>query len=301
MALLKSGPFNLKEAIMTLFRRIALASIVLLGTISPLLAQRVYFTNEPKKNLQVVNLAIGKTSVSTLYSIGAEPDDLILNSAGQLIYTVPSTGTVNLYDPVANTNTVLASGLKYARDLIIEPGGETMLIGIYTPGKIVRYTFATGTTTTLTQKLGTCDGIAYDGFGNLYAVANHSTIVQIDPVSGAVLSTLALEPHNGLNGADGLTFDPFTGNLWATQAGSLAKGLFEIFTNDFGFTGTFNSYVFTTQLKGSAPDGIKSDGKGNLYVGAINTIFVYNIPSNAITKSVIVGGADGVSLVPGTY
>jgi hypothetical protein len=156
----------------------------------------------------------------------------------------------------------------------------------------------------LVAKLGgTCDGIAYDAYGNLYAVAGHNTIVQINPNSGAILNTLVLEPHNGINGADGLTYDPYSGNLWATHAGTTGKGLIQIFTvpeGGFATTG-FNLYLFTKQLTGSAPDGIKSDGKGNLYVGAINTIFKYNIPTNEITGSWIVGGADGVSLVPGTY
>jgi len=50
-----------------------------------------------------------------------------------------------------------------------------------------------------------------------------------------------------------------------------------------------------------APDGIKSDGKGNLYIGAIHTVAVYNIPTNTVTRNIVVKGADGVSLVPGTY
>ena len=282
------------------FRRTFLSAFTLLAAISPLfaqqLAQQLYITNEPKKSLQLLNLQT--KALTTLYNIGAEPDDLTLNSAGQLIYSIPSTGTVDLYDPTTKVNSVLVSGVLYARDLAIEPGGNTMLIAIYAPGKIVRYNFTTHTTVTLAQKLGSCDGIAYDGYGNLYAVANHNTIVRIDPVSGAVLGTLTLELHSGVNGADGLTYDTYTKTLWATQAGSIAKGLFQIFTNASGFTGTFNSFNFTSQLTGSAPDGIKSDGKGNLYVGAINTAFVYNISSNTITESVIVGGADGVALKP---
>jgi len=71
--------------------------------------------------------------------------------------------------------------------LAIEPGGQTMLIAINTGGQIVRYNFATGTTTLLIKKLGSCDGIAYDPYGNLYAVANHNTIVQIDSVAGTIL------------------------------------------------------------------------------------------------------------------
>jgi hypothetical protein len=287
---------------MQILRRISIALFALVA-VSPVLAQvQIYFTNEPKSNLQLLNT--GSLKITTLYAIGGEQDDLILNSAGQLIYTVPSTGTVNLFNPTTGVNSVLATGVKYVRDLCIEPGGESMLVAIYSPGKIMRYNFASGTYVLLAQKLGgAVDGIAYDAYNNLYAVVGHNTIKQLNPTTGAVLNTLTLEPHVGVNGADGLTFDPYSGNLWASHAGTTGKGVIQIFTlpqGGFATTG-FNLFLFTSELTGSAPDGIKSDGKGNLYVGAINTIFEYNIATNTITHNWKVGGADGVSLVPGTY
>lgn len=282
------------------FRKIVFLFSIFPTLVSASFAQQLYITNEPKQSIELLNMSTG--ALTTLYNIGADPDDLILNSLGQLIYTVPSIGEVNLYDPVANNNTTLATEVKYVRDLFIEPSGQSMLIAVYSPGEILRYNFTTGTTVTLTKKLGTCDGIAYDGYGNLYAVANHNTIVQINPSTGAVISTLVLEPHSSINGGDGLTYDSYSGTLWATHQGTTGKGLIQIFTSATGFAPTgFNLFLFTTQLNGSAPDGIKSDGKGNLYVGAIHTAFVYNIPTNTITKSFVVSGADGVSLVPGTY
>ena len=287
---------------MQLFARLLL-SISILGAFCPMFAQvQVYFTNEPKSNLQLLNTGTGV--ITTLYSIGGEPDDLTLNSFGQLLYTVPATGTVNLYDPTTGVNSVLATGVKYARDLCIEPGGETMLVAINSPGKIMRYNFTSGSYVLFAQKLGgAVDGIAYDAYNNLYAVVGHNTIKQLNPVTGAVLNTLTLEPHVGINGADGLTLDPYTGNLWATHAGATGKGVIQIFTlPQGGFPATgFNLYLFTKQLSGSAPDGIKSDGKGTLYVGAINTLFEYDIPTNTITHNWVVKGADGVSLVPGTF
>jgi sugar lactone lactonase YvrE len=70
--------------------------------------------------------------------------------------------------------------------------------------------------------------------------------------------------------------------------------LIEVPTDLSGFT------LFQTG-KISFPDGIKSDGKGNLYIGALWTAVEYNIPDDKITKDIIVKGADGVSLVPGSY
>jgi len=262
---------------------------------SALWAQQLYIANEPREQLQLLDLSSGQ--LTTLYNIGAKPDDLILNANGQLIYSVPSVGVVNLYDPVAQTNSTLVTGVKYARDLVIEPGGNSMLIAIYAnTGQIVRFNFLTGATSVLRKKLGSVDGLAYDPNGNLFAVANHNTIQQIDPVTGATLNTLVLEPHRGVNGGDGMIYDPYTGELWATHDGTTGSGLLEIPTD----LSTFTFYNFTGQM--NAPDGIKSDGLGNLYIGAIHTVAVINIQGTpTMTKRFVVHGADGVSLVPGTY
>lgn len=283
-------------------RGIGLAGMLALLMALPSFAQQLYISNEPEKSLQLLNLNTTPAQLTTLYQGTANLDDLTLNSAGQLIYTVPSLGEVNLFDPVAGQNTTLVSGLKLARDLEIEPGGQTMLIALYSPGEIVRFNFATGTTTVLAKKLKTCDGIAYDPYGNLYAVANHNTIVQINPVTGAILNTLVLEPHHGINGGDGLTYDSYSGSLWATHDGTTGVGLLQIPVTAAGLGSTFSLFPTPTlKASGSAPDGIKSDGNGNLYIGAIWTAAVYNIPTNTITQNIVVKGADGVSLVPGTY
>jgi len=291
---------------MSIFRRTGLVLVLVVLAIIPLSAQQLYITNEGSASIQLLDL--NTSALTTLYTIGVgkmfNPDDLTLNSLGQLIYTVPNEGAVNLYDPKTGANSTLTTGILYARDLAIEPGGQSLLIAKYvSPPEIVRYNFATQTTTVLvskTAKLGTCDGIAYDPYGNLYAVANHNTIVRIDPVSGAILATLLLEPHNGVNGGDGLTYDSYTGSLWATHDGKvLGTGLIQIPVSASGFTaGNFTFYPLPGIVN---VDGIKSDGKGNLYVAAIHTALEYNVPTHTITKNIVVKGADGVSLVPGTY
>jgi sugar lactone lactonase YvrE len=290
---------------MSVNRRMGLISALVVFAIIPLSAQQLYITNEGSAALQLLDL--NTSTLTTLYTIGVgklfDPDDLTVNSQGQLIYTLPNQGTVNLYDPTTGTNTILASGIPGARDLAIEPGGQTMLIAKYvTPPEILRYNFVTQTTTILVPKaakLGTCDGIAYDPYGNLYAVANHNTIVQIDPVTGAILATLVLEPHNGVNGGDGLTYDSYTNSLWATHDGKvMGTGLIQIPVSPSGFTAA--GFAFYPLAAGNV-DGIKSDGKGNLYIGAIHTAIEYNIPTHTIVKNIVVRGADGVALVPGTY
>lgn len=272
--------------------RAVLVSILLLSTATVSLAQQLYFANEPRQRLVQLDLATGIQTI--LYNIGADPDDLIVDSQGQLIYSVPLLGTIYRFDPVTGSNTVLVSGLKYARDLAIEPGGTSILISLYAQGEIARYNFTTGTTTILSKKLGTTDGLVYDDSGQLFVIANHNTVVQIDPVTGAVLKTLVLEGHQGANGGDGMTYDRYTGQLWISHDEGKSGGLIEVPTD-------LSIFTFFQEGKISYPDGIKSDGKGNLYIGALWVALEYNIPSDKITKRYIVRGADGVSLVPGTY
>jgi sugar lactone lactonase YvrE len=266
---------------------------------------QIYSTNEWQNSLQLINFQTGK--VVNLYSTAPKPDDLTINSAGQLIYSLPNSGTVDLYDPSTGINTILVSGIGGARDLTVEPGGNSLLISKYgDPAEIWRYSFITKTASVFfpkTKGISAFDGTAYDAYGNLYAVASHNTIIQIDPVTAAIKNTLVTQPHNGIDGGDGLTYDSYTNSLWTPNDGKtspLGYGLIQIPVQPTGFVSASPGLIFHP-LNVVGMDGIKSDGNGNLYIGAIHTAFVYNIPTGAITYSVVTKGADGVALVPGTY
>jgi sugar lactone lactonase YvrE len=266
---------------------------------------QIYSTNEWQNSLQLINFQTGK--VVNLYSTAPKPDDLTINSAGQLIYSLPNSGTVDLYDPSTGINTILVSGIGGARDLTVEPGGNSLLISKYgDPAEIWRYSFITKTASVFfpkTKGISAFDGTAYDAYGNLYAVASHNTIIQIDPVTAAIKNTLVTQPHNGIDGGDGLTYDSYTNSLWTPNDGKtspLGYGLIQIPVQPTGFVSASPGLIFHP-LNVVGMDGIKSDGNGNLYIGAIHTAFVYNISTGAITYSVVTKGADGVALVPGTY
>jgi sugar lactone lactonase YvrE len=279
-------------------------AIALLGTISATaqLAQ-IYAAAESPEEIVQYDYA---TRVETiLYHTVGKPDDMIVNSAGQIIYSVPTQGTVNLFDPATGINTVLTN-VADARDLIITPDGLNLMIAHNVdPPSIDEYNFANGTTTVFfpkTKGITSFDGLAFDPYGNFYAVASKNTIIQLNPQTAAILNTLVIEPHSGVNGADGLTYDSYSNSLWATHCGKIwGGGLLQIPVQASGFVSTSPGFTFFPFTGIGAPDGIKSDGQGNLYIGAIWTAPVYNIPTNAVVSNPTVKGADGVALVPGTY
>ena len=260
-------------------------------------AVNLYATGEASQLLQEVNMTTGVVTV--LANLTNRPDSLILDSQGRLLYTTggSGTGTVSRYDPSTKTVSVVMTGLSYPRDLILDPGQTSLLVSNFGLGQILRLNLSTGAVTTLLTNQGTVDGLAFDPAGQLFAVVNHHTqIVQLDPTSGAILKTLTVVTDHtvGYYGLDGLTYDSYTGDLWVSDVGTGANCLVEIPTDLSGFTlvqvGNFSS-----------PDGIISDGHGNLFVGAgLVTVIEYNIPTNTITKRVKVSSVDDVVMVPST-
>jgi sugar lactone lactonase YvrE len=260
-------------------------------------AVNLYATGEASQLLQEVNMTTGVVTV--LANLTNRPDSLILDSQGRLLYTTggSGTGTVSRYDPNTKTVSVVMTGLSYPRDLIFDPGQTSLLVSNFGLGQILRLNLSTGAVTTLLTNQGTVDGLAFDPAGQLFAVVNHHTqIVQLDPTSGAILKTLTVVTDHtvGYYGLDGLTYDSYTGDLWVSDVGTGANCLVEIPTDLSGFTlvqvGNFSS-----------PDGIISDGHGNLFVGAgLVTVIEYNIPTNTITKRVKVSSVDDVVMVPST-
>jgi len=263
------------------------------ATVTP--AVNLYATGEASQLLQEVNMTTG--AVTVLANLTNRPDSLILDSQGRLLYTTggSGTGTVSMYDPSTKTVSVVLTGLSYPRDLIFDPGQTSLLVSNFGLGQILRLNLSTGAVTTLLTGQGTVDGLAYDPAGQLFAVVNHHTqIVQLDPTSGAILKTLTVVTDHtvGYYGLDGLTYDSYTGDLWVSDVGTAANCLVEVPTDLSGFTlfqvGNFPS-----------PDGIISDGHGNLFVGAgLVAVIEYNIPTNTITKRVKVSTVDDVVMVP---
>lgn len=255
-------------------------------------AQMFYSASEPTQRIDLVNFTTGQ--VNLVHEVGSRPDSILVRS-GKLLYTVTPRGTLEQFDPSTKTNKVLATFPNGGpRDMVYDPGRKSILIALYTSARLARYNFNTGSVTIFpSKKIGTSlDGLAYDPAGNLYAVVSHNTICQLDPNTGAILQTLVLEPHNKVNGGDGLLYDNFTHNLWAAHDGTQGNGLIEI-----PLTATkpprLGSPIFRQTGKLHVPDGIVTDGVGNLYIGeGLQFLTQYSIPKDAIVKRVLVKGID---------
>jgi sugar lactone lactonase YvrE len=252
-------------------------------------AQMFYAASEPTQQLDLVNFTAG--TVTDIYDVGDRPDSLVVNAQGQILYTVSSAGTLQMFDPKTGTNSELWNfGQASPRDMLFEPGGASVLISLYATAQLARYNLTTGAVTIFPQKIqqlgSSLDGLAYDPAGNLYAVVSHNTVCQLDPNTGAILQTLALEPHNAVNGGDGMVYDAFTKNLWVSHDGTLGNGLIEVPLTQ-STPPVLGAPILLQTGNLHVPDGILSDGKGSLYIGeGLQFLTQYDIASDTIVRRV---------------
>jgi hypothetical protein len=103
-------------------------------------------------------------------------------------------------------------------------------------------------------------GLAFDGSGHLVANVG-GTIDQINPTTVAVLHSASLP------GADGLTYDSFTGKLYDASYGGNAIDSVDPSTLAVNLLANVNG-----------PDGLTSDDKGHVYIESYNLqqVFKYD-------------------------
>ena len=282
-------------------RKVELLLCLLLCLGGSAAAQMFYAASEPTQQLDLVNFTTG--TVTDIFDVGNRPDSLVVNTQGQILYTVSSAGTLQMFDPKTGTNSVLWNfGQASPRDMLFEPGGASVLISLYATAQLARYNLTTGAITIFPQKIqhlgSSLDGLAYDPAGNLYAVVSHNTVCQLDPNTGAILQTLALEPHNAVNGGDGMVYDAFTKNLWVSHDGTLGNGLIEIPLTQ-STPPVLGTPILLQTGNLHVPDGIISDGKGSLYIGeGLQFLTQYDIASDTIVRRVLVPGIDSAAFAP---
>jgi sugar lactone lactonase YvrE len=179
-------------------------------------------------------------------------------------------------------------------DLALEPGKTSVLVS-NTIGSLVRVSLAGGIVNSLTLG-GRQDGLIYDPSGNLFVnvstgfTANDSKVERINPTTGAVLQSSA----NTNVFLDGLTYDSSTGMLFASDY------------NHGKILRINPTTLATTEITplGSAldqPDGIVSDGNGNLFIASRGNAHVieYNIATNTASDLATINGLDDLAPASG--
>ncbi len=244
---------------------------------------------------QIVKVDTVTASVTPVFN-GVAADSLLFDTSGRIIYTAIVLGQVRRYDPVASTDSLLVSGLSTPADMILEPGGNSLLVSQFGAGIISRIDLNTNAIASLGSYGGTPEGLAYDSAGRLFANLGtrdggpNKFIAQLDPMSGAIL---AQSP--GLTSLDGLTFDSFTGHLFASS-------LFGNQICEYNPSNLVSGPVACSAANSVPnPDGIAADGLGNIFVAARGDFNIYQFTTalGAPTAVANVFGLDDLAPVSG--
>lgn len=152
--------------------------ITLCGSAS---AGTLYYTNFNGRQIYSLDtVSRATTLIDSVPGTNGNPDSLIFDSTGRIIYTIynGAPGQLRVYDPVAHTDTLLTATAFGSQlvDVTLEPGSNTILVADRLVGTIDRVNIGTGVTTTLGAVgafLGV-NGITYDNSGNLFAAVGPS-------------------------------------------------------------------------------------------------------------------------------
>jgi PEP-CTERM motif len=216
------------------------------------------------------------------------PDSLIFANGG-IAFTNVFAGEVSFYNKTTpgGTTTVLATGLSIPQDIALIPAGFNadagkVLVSDTGNGRIITQSLSGGAFTTFATP-GNPTGLTFDPANHLF-VLNSATLLEYNG-AGTVIGSKTL-PHGG----DGLTYDPFTGDLFASYVG----GIMEIPTS--------LASVTDIPYNGDRIDGIESDGTGRLFMAdtATSNIVEYDIVPSTFTQETNVPTIDDLAPIVGS-
>jgi streptogramin lyase len=273
------------------YRQIA-ALVLVLAASSPLSATILYGTSDSQSALIKIDTVLMTSSL--VLNTPSNPDSLIFDGVGRIIYDDINTGEIRRYDPNLLSDTLLSSLGGTPVDLQLEPGGNSVLVSLFTGGKIDRIDLNTFAVSTLGTYGGNPEGLAYDPAGNLFANLGtrdsgpNKFIARLDPVTGAILQQSA-----GISALDGLVYDAFTGQLFASLLNNAEVCAFNPVTLLMG----------TCYAGIPSPDGITSDGAGNIFVVSRGDSHVYRVDltvsSGNVSQNVLIAGLDDLAPASG--
>jgi streptogramin lyase len=224
----------------------------------------------------------------------SEPlDSLIFDNHNDIIYSawVGGVGQVRRVDPTVgiSSDTLLATVGVRAADLALVPGGNFVLVISQVTGMIYEVDLNHPGQTPTTFGSGQYNGgITFDSSGRLFALSNSaagSAIVELNPTTFTVMAS-----SGPLTGVDGLAFDPYSGNLFASSRAvdpsSGERGIYELSLQPgcFLHAPLITSSAFPPTFN---PDGLEPDGEGNLYLASQGTtsdekIYRYDITTGEL-------------------
>jgi DNA-binding beta-propeller fold protein YncE len=236
---------------------------------------------------QIVRIDTATNTVTTVANTPGNPDSMLFVGQNIVYNDESSFHALREIDLVTHTDTILSNQFSNPTDLTLTPDGKSVLVGD-SSGKIIKYDFQNHTTSVFANPSGSPQGLAFDTTGRLFANLGNlfgggptgTFLAQLDPTTGAILHT-----STGLNSLDGLTFDTTTGLLFATSR--FGGGVYSIDPNNL-------SDVKTIVPAGTLviPDGITSDGNGNLFIAVQgdSRVYRYDIASRTLTPETVVPG-----------
>ncbi len=251
-------------------------------------------------NAQLYKIDKATGTVLQTIPVAKAQDSLIFDSQNELIYTtnVGGAAEVRRVDPTVgiSSDTLIATIGSIALDLTLMPGGHSVLAVDVTSGKLYEVSLDhPGQTTTVSSTAKFEGGIVYDSTGRLFAVAN-SSIVELDPNTFSVIAS-----SGSLSSLDGLAYDSFTGDLFASSfainAASGRAGIYELSLQPGSFLQAtlITSSSFSSSFR---PDGLETDGEGTLYIASLHDrVDQYDITTGKMTP--LTGALSGLDdLVP---